>query len=104
MRDLVRILETLIDETRTTIIGGDFNVCALKLPNNHVTQMLKGNGFLQLVNTATHIEGGVLDHVYIKQDGYKFSWDIEEFPKYYSDHDSLGLTLWTKNEDKGKKY
>ena len=104
MRDLVKILETLIDETRTTIVGGDFNVCVFKAPNNFVTHMLKGKGFLQIVKNATHIEGGVLDHVYIKQDGCKFSWNVEEFPKYYSDHDGLGLTLWTENKDKGKNH
>ena len=101
MRDLVRILETLIDQTRTTVVGGDFNVCVFKGPNNLVTHMLKVKGFLQIVNTATHIEGGALDHVYIRQNGYKFSWDIEDFAKYYSDHDSLGLTLWSRNENTG---
>ena len=104
MRDLINILEKLIDETRTTIVGGDFNVCVFKAPNNFVTHMLKGKGFLQIVKNATHIEGGVLDHVYIKQDGCKFSWNVEEFPKYYSDHDGLGLTLWTENKDKGKNH
>ena len=101
MRDLVRILDTLIDDTRITIIGGDLNVCVLKAPKNIVTHTLKDRGFTQIVKTATHIEGGVLDHVYIRQDGCKFLWDIEEFPKYYSDHDGLGLTLWTEKEDKG---
>ena len=94
MKYLVRILETLIDDTRTTIIGGDFNVCVLKAPNNIVTNTLKERGFVQIVKTATHIDGGALDHVYIKEDGCKVFWDIEEFPKYYSDHDGLGLTLW----------
>ena len=104
MKDLVKILETLIDRTRTTIVGGDFNVCVFKNPNNLVTHMLKGTGFSQIVKTATHINGGVLDHIYIKQNGNKFSWDIEDFPKYYSDHDSLGLTLWSRNENTGKKH
>ena len=103
MRDLVRILDTLIDNTRTTIIGGDLNVCVFKAPNNIVTHTLRDRGFVQIVKTATHIEGGVLDHVYMKQDGCKFFWDIEEFPKYYSDHDGLGLTLWTEKENKGNK-
>ena len=102
MRDLVEVLITLIDETRTTIVGGDFNVCIAKAPNNIVTHTLEDRGFLQIVKTATHIDGGVLDHVYINQVGHKFSWEIEEFPKYYSDHDEIGLTLLTENEDKGK--
>ena len=67
-----------------------------------MTRTLEDRGFLQIVKTATHIDGGVLDHVYINQVGHKFSWDIEEFPKYYSDHDGIGLTLLTETEDKGK--
>ena len=28
----------------------------------------------------------------------QYSWNIEDFPKYYSDHDSIGLTLWKKTD------
>ena len=68
-----------------------------------MTSTLKERGFLQIVKTATHIEGGVLDHVYINIYGGELSWDIAVFPKYYSDHDGIGLTLWTENQDKGKQ-
>ena len=64
---------------------------------------LKDRGFLQIVKTATHIEGGVLDHVYINTNEDEISWDIEKFPKYYSDHDGIGLTLWNGKPDKGKQ-
>ena len=102
-RDLINILKTLIDGSRSTIIGGDFNVCILKEPDNIVSHALKEKGFLQIVKTATHEEGGGLDHVYINQVENKFSWDIEYFPKYYSDHDGVGLTLWSQNQDTGKE-
>ena len=36
LRHLTKILETLIDDTKTTVIGGDLNICALKNPNNVV--------------------------------------------------------------------
>ena len=56
---------------------------------------MQKKGFAQLVNKATHIEGGLIDHVYLKTcKDYQYSWSIEDFPKYYSDHDSIGLTLW----------
>ena len=104
MKDLIRILESLIDKTRITIIGGDFNVCASKAPNNIVTSTLKDRGFLQIVKTATHIEGGVLDHVYINTNEGEISWDVEKFPKYYSDHDGIGLTLLNEKLNKGKQH
>ena len=95
LRQLTKILETLIDDAKTTVIGGDLNICALKNPNNVVSQTLKDRGFEQVVRIATHIEGGLLDHVYIRSgENKKFDWGLEIFPKYYSDHDGIGLTLW----------
>ena len=69
-------------------------------PNNYITQSLAEIGATQLVVTATHIEGGLIDHVYLIQgEGIKFSYNIKNFPKYYSDHDGLGLILWEVKED-----
>ena len=100
---LTEILETQIDDAKTTVVGGDLNICALKSPNNIVTKTLKGRGFKQGVKTATHIEGGLLDHVYIKSCGTnEFAWVVEIFPKYYSDHDGIGLTLWKEPESLSK--
>ena len=45
INDLIGVLDTLIDNTRTTIIGGDINVCVSKAPNNLVTSTLKNRGF-----------------------------------------------------------
>ena len=99
IRDLTETLDTLIDDAKITVIGGDLNICALKAPNNIVTKRLKERGFDQGVKIATHIEGGLLDHVYIHRGvNVKIDWDIEVFPKYYSDHDGIGLTLWENPE------
>ena len=77
------------------MIGGDFNINLLKSPNNAITAKLSQNGFQQIVKKGTHIEGGVIDHIYIKQGKENmFEWALEHFPKYYSDHDGLGLTIW----------
>ena len=91
---LIEILETLIDDTKTTVIGGDMNICTLSSPNNNLTKHMRSKGFVQLVNKATHIEGGLIDHVYIQiHKDCQYKWSIEDSPKYYSDHDSVGLTL-----------
>ena len=95
LKDLASKINELIDENKTTIIGGDLNVCCSKQPNNHLTNRLKEIKFQQIVTQATHIEGGSLDHIYMKQiEEAKYDWELEYFPKYFSDHDALGLTLW----------
>ena len=85
----------MAEEDKFCVIGGDMNINLIKTPNNHITARLKDEGFEQIVKNATHIEGGLIDHVYIRQGKkHKMSWNLEHFPKYYSDHDGLGLTLW----------
>ena len=93
--DLILQLEALISKGRTTVIGGDMNICALGHPKNYISESLREMGFSQIVKNATHIEGGMIDHVYIKQGEItEVSYIIEEFPKYYSDHDGVGIILW----------
>ena len=95
VQDLIWQLQELITPGRTTVIGGDMNICALANPKNYISESLREMGFSQLVKNATLIEGGMIDHVYIKQGEItKVSYIIEEFPKYYSDHDGVGIILW----------
>ena len=97
---LIQQLESLITEGKTTVVGGDFNICALANPKNYITQTLIGMGFKQIVNKPTHIEGGLIDHIYLIEGRKKtISYFIEICPKYYSDHDGLGLTLHEVDED-----
>ena len=94
-RDLSEKMCDMVVEDKLCVIGGDMNINLLKSPNNHITVKLKENGFEQIIKKATHIEGGLIDHVYIRQGKENKSlWDLEHFLKYYSDHDGLGLTLW----------
>ena len=99
MNQLIEKLEDMIDDKKTTIVGGDLNICLMSSPHNYVTKKMQDRGFKQLVNKATHIEGGLIDHVYVRTvKDSQYSWNIEDFPKYYSDHDSIGLTLWKKTD------
>ena len=99
MTDLIEKLDDIIDDNKTTIVGGDMNICILSSPHNYLTKGMQDRGFRQLVNKATHIEGGLIDHVYVRKvKDCQYSWNIEDFPKYYSDHDSIGLTLWKKTD------
>ena len=61
---------------------------------------MEGKSFCQIVNQATHIEGGHLDHAYIRNGGhFEKVPDIQLTPKYYSDHDAICIT-WMKIQDK----
>ena len=78
------------------------NICILASPDNILTRQMRGKGFLQLVNNAPHIQGGLIDHVYVRTlEHCKYTWRIEDFPKYYSDHDLIGLTLWKLEKNPG---
>ena len=87
-------LEEMIDHHKATLITGDFNVCLQKNPSNHVTRKLKEIGFSQLVDRATHVEGGHIDHVYWRDlHGNWTDPNLEMYSPYYSDHDGLLVTL-----------
>ena len=86
---------SIVDSSKTTVICGDFNVCTATSNNNHLTKTLKLHGFLQLVNEATHIKGGHIDHVYVRQGGNQMNVDVSLYSPYYAatDHDALLITL-----------
>ena len=84
-------LQNLINFNRQTIICRDFNMCFIENRNNRSTRFLLENGFKQLVHDATHIEGGHIDHVYIRN----VLVDIDIYSPYYTakDHDALCISV-----------
>ena len=99
MVDMIQKIKQLHNIDKTTVIGGDLNICVLKQPMNFVTTSLAKMGFQQIVTEATHIEGGAIDHIYISQKcDNKLNWELELYPKYYSDHDGLFLTTRKPSE------
>ena len=94
LKDMVEELIKMIDKDKTTIIGGDMNVCVRAHPENYLTKTLTEIGFQQVITESTHIDGGAIDHIYIcPKSDVIFKWIVEYFPKYYSDHDAVGLIL-----------
>ena len=93
-KDLIEKLKILIDKEKITIIGGDMNICVRAKPENYITKCLKELGFQQVVAESTHIDGGLIDHIYLSTNEKIVSkWIVDYFPKYYSDHDAVGLML-----------
>ena len=56
-----------------------------------MNELLKGMDFIQVVQEATHIEGRVLDHVYLfcKKPFSPSSFECKIAGCYYSDHDKV---------------
>ena len=103
-KDMLEKLKIMIDKRKTTIIRGDMNVCVRANKENHDTKSLAELGFKQIVTESTHLDGGIIDQIYLslrRNIGLKLS--LEYFPKYYSDHDCLGLILYEDKEEKQVK-
>ena len=64
-REFIRQLKSMLSVGKVTVISGDFNICLADRKSNQISSTLQALGFEQLVNEATHIEGGHLDQVYI---------------------------------------
>ena len=99
MVDMVTELQNWLNYEKTTVIGGDFNLCVLKQSKNYVNKSFAEIGFQQIVTEATHVDGGAIDHIYLRQGCNRFEWNLEICPKYYSDHDGLYLTLWKSSDE-----
>ena len=66
---LIESMRQMIDEGRTTVIAGDFNIDYLKNPNDIVIKTIISCGFQQIVSSQTHEKGRLLDHIYIPLQG-----------------------------------
>ena len=94
LKDTSNALKKMININKPTLITGDMNTCFQQNRNNLITKTLEEVGFIQLVQDATHIEGGHIDHVYwLDRTGKWKTPDVERYSPYYSDHDALLVTL-----------
>ena len=95
--ELVDNLEQLVDMERLTVISGDMNICLDKHPNCLLSTALGGLGFEQLVPGPTHIAGGRIDHVYLRDPHALLAgFQLTQHVPYYSDHDALCLSMTPK--------
>ena len=83
----------ILNLSKTVIICGDNNVNIDKLPQNKFSKSLFNLGFVQLVNSPTHILGGIIDHVYFYSKNMSTCSLYKIYPVYYSDHDALSFSL-----------
>ena len=85
-------VEYLIEPNITTLVVGDFNFC-YKTSQNEFSSFMIQSKFNQLVEASTHIEGGLLDHAYLKCVGDQREATVELCSNYYSDHDTVTVFI-----------
>ena len=73
-----------------TILIGDLNFDATK--NNDLVRYLKSLNLVQMVKRATHLDGHILDHVYVPLKIETLT-QIKNHHCYYSDHDGIAICL-----------
>ena len=100
LNQLTEHLLNLIDMDQNTLICGDFNICFNADRMNKLIHTLEEIGFQQLVQEATHLQGGLIDHVYMRQCNDQVSVNCSLYSPYYCamDHDALLTTVCAKKE------
>ena len=93
IEELTNQVTAYVNFTKPVLVLGDFNIDLLKLPENILSQKLKEYGFKQLVLQATHISGGLIDHVYAYLPNGEHCEVFKIHPLYYSDHDAICCIL-----------
>ena len=88
-------MEELIDPEKATFVVGDFNIDNSK--EDSLTGELEGMGFNSLINVATHVNGGHLDHAYFRDPAGLWQLTVERFSPYYTDHDLITAVLKMKD-------
>merc|ERR1712168_408955 len=87
-QQLLKDLLSLVQGASDVITVGDFNENFLQNPKPKFIEHMNRQGLLQLVETPTHIEGGLLDHVYVK-DARRFKTAV--YFRYYTDHAAIAV-------------
>ena len=83
-------LGSLVCGTKPCFIVGDFNIDFMKDPKDPIIKKIVSCGFKQMVDGPTHIEGGLLDHVYMRGKP-PFDLQVHADFTYYSDHAAISL-------------
>ena len=88
-----------IVQGKAIIICGDFNLCYNERRSHKLIQSILSLGFKQKVLQATHIKGGMIDHVYFREGEAYNEVEVTMYSPYYTaeDHDALCMTLTRKS-------
>ena len=88
--ELVLDLGKMLKPGKKHVVTGDFNFDMED--KNALTKYFDNLEFVQLVNSATHDGGRVIDHCYVPID-IADNIIVKQYSPYYSDHDALCINL-----------
>ena len=94
---MVWSMKDLMDPGKATYIAGDFNIDSSR--DKGLATELTAMGFRSVVNAATHVAGGHIDHGYFRDTEEVWQLTVERFSPYYTDHDLLAAVLKKKNTE-----
>ena len=78
-------------EANNTLIMGDFNICHTKEYFHEIYENLRKLGFKQLVEKPTHIEGRLIDYVFIACPNNEIIYTVTQQAQYFTDHDLIKI-------------
>ena len=87
--NFLRDLGTLAKCMKPCIIVGDFNIDYNGNPNEVIIKTIESCKFKQFISSSTHIHGGLIDHVYVRESSKQYDVQIN-FP-FYSDHAAISI-------------
>ena len=91
--EIIQELSNIINTERPTLILGDFNLNFLKVCKHSILRYLNDLHFSQLVQNATHRQGGLIDLVFASHHFNISDVIVNQIGVYYSDHDLIHLKL-----------
>ena len=100
---IVSVIERLIEPSKICIVSGDLNLKFLTDSNNVIINALQRLKFTQFIDQPTHIQGGIIDHLYMRQPHIYREVEIisDLVAVFYSDHIGIQITF-LKNENEFK--
>ena len=81
-------LNEFVNCKRISLFFGDINTDFFHESNDNVILWLQERDFVQIIQNATHIQGGLIDHVWVPKNLIsKVRFEIKSL--FYSDHDCI---------------
>ena len=87
-----------IKPEQSIAVIGDVNIDYIDDEDHEMIQFLKGHGFTQLIQKPTHVQGGLIDHIYVNKVLSQRNPFTSQRSVTYSDHDKIVLHIPIENK------
>ena len=92
--DFLSSLSEIIDFYNIDVLLGDFNLDFFdKMLQENLMGVLHQYDFVSSINDSTHIDGSLLDHVYLKRGVNLTVFEFNVTCVYFSDHDAVKIKI-----------